>query len=290
MNLLVQELINGIVSGAVYILIAVGLSLIFGVLRVVNFAHGEFYMIGGFTTYILTTSIGLPYIVTVLVAGVAGFVLGALAERITVRPLRKAPEDAVFLSTFGLSLVLLYAVKMLLGNEPKPVTSSFSGQLAVAGLTVSTQQVFAVGVCALLVGVLMWLLHRSPWGLVIRAVAQDRDSAGLMGVDVDRVYWVTFAIAGAMAALAGASVAPIFSVNPFSGQDVLIRAFIIVIAAGMGSVPGAVVVGLCLGIAESLAAGYLPNGSREFVGYALVLLVLLVRPYGLFGSPSEQRS
>lgn len=284
MGLFTQELVNGVVSGAVYVLTAIGLSLIFGTLKVVNFAHGEFYMVGGFFAFLLTDSLGVAYLPAVLMAGVGGAIIGLAAERIAVRPLRRAPEDTVFLSTFGLSLILLYSVKALLGAEPRLVFTPFIGIINVGGIILAQQQVLVIAVAIVLIALLFLTLRRSKIGLAVRAVALDRDTAGLMGINVDRVYMLTFATAAGIAAVAGALVAPLFTVNPFSGQDVLIKAFIVVIAAGLGSLPGTVIVGMGLGIAENMAAGYLPAGSRDFVGYILIALVLLLRPQGLFGT------
>jgi branched-chain amino acid transport system permease protein len=282
-----QELVNGVVQGAVYVLVAIGLSLVFGVLKVVNFAHGEFYVVGGFAAYIVTSTLGLPYWLAVILAAVTGLVVGGIAERLAIRPLREAPEDTVFLSTFGLSLVLLYGVKLLLGGRHRAVPTSLNHAFSVGGLAISAQQIFVIVVTIVLVGLLFLVLQRSYLGLVLRAVAHDRATGGLMGINVEKVYWGAFAVAAALAAIAGAAVAPMFTVNPFSGQDILITAFIVVIAAGMGSLPGAVVVGLGLGIAEALVAGYLPSGSRDWVAYILIVAVLLFRPQGLFGGATR---
>jgi branched-chain amino acid transport system permease protein len=281
-SLFAQEIANGVVQGGVYVLVAIGLSLVFGVLKVVNFAHGEFYVVGGFIVYLCTSSLGLPYWLAVVLAALAGLLVGAVAERLAVKPLRDAPEDAVFLSTFGLSLVLLYGVKLLLGGQPRAVSTSFNGDLHFAGVVLTDQQLVLILLTVVLVGALFVVLRRSYVGLVLRAVAQDRATGSLMGIEVERVYWAAFAVAAALAAVAGAIVAPLYSVNPYSGQDILITAFIVVIAAGLGSLPGAVMVGLGLGIAEALAAGYLPSGSRQYVAYVLVVVVLLFRPQGLF--------
>ncbi|HEY4280957.1 MAG TPA: branched-chain amino acid ABC transporter permease [Conexibacter sp.] len=281
-SLFAQEIVNGVVQGGVYVLVAIGLSLVFGVLKVVNFAHGEFYVVGGFVAYLCTASLGLPYWSAVVLAALAGLAVGAVAERLAVKPLRGAPEDAVFLSTFGLSLVLLYGVKLLLGGQPHTVATSFTGDMHFAGVVLTDQQLVLIALTIVLVGALFVVLRRSYVGLVLRAVAQDRATGSLMGIEVERVYWAAFAVAAALAAVAGAIVAPLYSVNPYSGQDILITAFIVVIAAGLGSLPGAVMVGLGLGIAEALAAGYGPSGSRQYVAYVLVVAVLLFRPQGLF--------
>ncbi|HEY0448241.1 branched-chain amino acid ABC transporter permease [Actinophytocola sp.] len=282
MHLFLAQLVNGVVQGAVYVLVAIGLSLVFGVLKVVNFAHGEFYVVGGFAAYVATTTFGWPYWLGVVLAAVAGLVVGGVAERLAIRPLRKAPEDSVFLSTFGLSLVLLYGVKLLLGGRPRPVPTSFERNFSFGGVVISSQQIFVLVVTAVLVCVLFLALQRSYLGLMLRAVALDRSTGALMGLNVERLYWGAFAVAAALAAVAGAAVAPMFSINPFSGQDILITAFIVVVIAGLGSLPGAVIVGLGLGVAEAMAAGYLPEGSRQWVPYVLVVAVLLLRPQGLF--------
>lgn len=282
MHVFLQQLVNGLVQGAVYVLVAIGLSLVFGVLKVVNFAHGEFYVVGGFAAYFVTSTLGLPYWLAVILSAVAGLVVGAVAERLAIRPLRNAPEDAVFLSTFGLSLVLLYGVKLLLGGQPRPVSTSFTRNFSLGGLAITEQQIFVVLVTIVLVGALFVVLRRSYLGLVLRAVAEDRHTGVLMGINTEFVYWGAFAVAAALAAVAGAAVAPIFTINPFSGQDMLITAFIVVIAAGLGSLTGAVFVGLGLGVAEAMVAGYVSGDAEQWVAYVLVIAVLLLRPQGLF--------
>jgi branched-chain amino acid transport system permease protein len=282
MHVFLQQLVNGLVQGAVYVLVAIGLSLVFGVLKVVNFAHGEFYVVGGFAAYYATSTLGLPYWLAVILSAVAGLVVGAVAERLAIRPLRDAPEDAVFLSTFGLSLVLLYGVKLLLGGQPRPVSTSFTRNFSLGGLAITEQQIFVVLVTIVLVGALFVVLRRSYLGLVLRAVAEDRHTGTLMGINTEFVYWGAFAVAAALAAVAGASVAPIFTINPFSGQDMLITAFIVVVAAGLGSLTGAVFVGLGLGVAEAMVAGYVSGNAEQWVAYVLVIAVLLLRPQGLF--------
>jgi branched-chain amino acid transport system permease protein len=282
MHVFLQQLVNGLVQGAVYVLVAIGLSLVFGVLKVVNFAHGEFYVVGGFAAYYVTSTLGLPYWLAVILSAVAGLVMGAVAERLAIRPLRNAPEDAVFLSTFGLSLVLLYGVKLLLGGQPRPVSTSFTANFSLGGLAITAQQIFVVLVTIVLVGALFVVLRRSYLGLVLRAVAEDRNTGVLMGINTEFVYWGAFAVAAALAAVAGAAVAPMFTINPFSGQDMLITAFIVVIAAGLGSLTGAVFVGLGLGVAEAMVAGYVSGNAEQWVAYVLVIAVLLLRPQGLF--------
>jgi branched-chain amino acid transport system permease protein len=282
MHVFLQQLVNGLVQGAVYVLVAIGLSLVFGVLKVVNFAHGEFYVVGGFAAYYVTSTLGLPYWLAVILSAVAGLVVGAVAERLAIRPLRNAPEDAVFLSTFGLSLVLLYGVKLLLGGQPRPVGTSFTANYSLGGLAITEQQIFVVLVTIVLVGALFMVLRRSYLGLVLRAVAEDRNTGVLMGINTELVYWGAFAVAAALAAVAGAAVAPMFTINPFAGQDMLITAFIVVIAAGLGSLTGAVFVGLGLGVAEAMVAGYVSGNAEQWVAYVLVIAVLLLRPQGLF--------
>jgi len=290
MSLFAQELVNGIVQGAVYVLVAIGLSLVFGVLKIVNFAHGEFYVVGGFVAYFVTHTLAWPYWLSVVLALVAGIVVGGIAERLAIRPLRGAPEESVFLSTFGLSLVLLYGVKLLIGGRPRPVSSSFGHTFRLGGIAITSQQVFVLAVTVVLVAALFVTLQRSYLGVVLRAVAQDRSTGALMGIRVELVYWGAFAVAAGLAATAGAAVAPMYSINPYSGQDILITAFIVVIVAGLGSLQGAVAVGLGLGILEAMAAGYLPTGARQWVSYVLVVIVLLLRPQGIFPERATSRA
>jgi branched-chain amino acid transport system permease protein len=282
-----QQVVNGLVNGADYILLALGLTLVFGVLRVVNFAHGEYFMLGGLAGYVATGPLGLPYAVAVPVALLVGAVGGMVTDVAFVRPLRGKSEEAVFISTFGLSFILLYGVDLSLGDSERSVNGAATGSLHLGGLVIENQQLVTVGMVIVAVGLVVALLRATRIGAQIRAVAQDPYAAELIGIKVGRVYSATFAIGGALGALAGVAISPLTSVDPFTGQTELITAFVIVVAGGMGSMAGTSIVAICLAIAEAMANTYLPSGDGNYVVYVFLILVLLLRPNGLFSSSAR---
>jgi branched-chain amino acid transport system permease protein len=281
-----QQVVNGVTIGVVYALIAVGLTLVFGILDVINFAHGEFYMLGAFLTYTLTVVLGLDYFValglTIVGAGLAGLV----AERLTVRPLQGRHMFAVVLSTLGLSIFLQNGALLTWGPDPREIDLAWGGRpLVVGGVVITMLRVAVLGTSALVIGVLTWFIRRTIWGMAMRAVAKNRDAAALMGVPVRRVFALTFGVGAAMAGVAGGLLGAMFTIEPTMGEWAVVKAFCVVIMGGMGNVPGAVLGGVILGVAENLGAGFLPGGSsyKDGIGYAILIGVLLLRPQGLFG-------
>lgn len=288
--LTLQLTINGLVEGCLYALTGLGLTIIFGVLKIANFAHGQFYMIGATAAYVVSAKTGLGYVAALPIAVGAGLAIGLLSELIVVRPLLRAPEESIFLSTFALSLVLIYGVELALGSATHSVASPLTGSLRAGDVVVPTQEILVVGATLAVIAVVQTVVYRSRAGLVMRAVMQDRDVARLNGIRVGWVYVAAFAGAAALASLAGALVAPLTGVNPFTGQNVLIKAFIVVIVGGMESIPGAVVVGLAIGIAESITSRYAGSVLRDYVPYILAALVLVARPQGLLGRATVRMS
>jgi branched-chain amino acid transport system permease protein len=281
-----QQIVNGATIGAVYALIAVGLTLVFGILDVINFAHGEFYMLGAFLTYSLTVGLGVDYFVALALTIVGGAVAGLIAERLTVRPLAGRHMFTVVLSTLGLSIFLQNGALLTWGPDPREIELAWGGRpLVVGGVVITTLRVAVVATSAVVIAALTWFIRRTIWGMAMRAVAKNRDAAALMGVPVRRVFALTFAVGTAMAGVAGGLLGAMFTIEPTMGEWAVVKAFCVVIMGGMGNVPGAVLGGLILGVAENLGAGFLPGGSsyKDGIGYAILIAVLLLRPQGLFG-------
>jgi branched-chain amino acid transport system permease protein len=286
-EVLLQQIANGVTIGAVYALIAVGLTLVFGILDVINFAHGEFYMIGAFITYSLTAALGLDYFLALALAVLGAAAAGLAAERLTVRPLQGRHMFTVVLSTLGLSIFLQNAALLLWGPTPREIDLAWGGRPVTVGpVVVSLLRLVALAAGIVLIAGLTWFIRRSRWGLAMRAVARNRDAAALMGVPVGRVYAITFALGTGLAGIAGGLLGAMFTIEPTMGEWAVVKAFCVVIMGGMGNVPGAVMGGLILGVAESLGAGFLPGGTsyKDGIGYAILILVLLFRPQGLFGA------
>ena len=281
-----QQVVNGVTIGVVYALIAIGLTLVFGILGVINFAHGDFYMIGAFLTYTLTVRLGLDYFLALPLTIAGGGAVGLLAERLTVRPLKDRHMFTVVLSTLGLSIFLENGALLVWGPDPREIELAWGSRpLLIGGVVITFLRVAVLGTAAALIVALTWFIRRTTWGMAMRAVAANRDAAALMGIPVDRVYAITFAVGSALAGVAGGLLGAMFTIEPTMGEWAVVKAFSVVIMGGMGHVPGAVLGGIILGVAESLGAGFLPGGTsyKDGIGYAILILVLLYRPQGLFG-------
>ncbi len=281
-----QQVVNGVTIGVVYALIAIGLTLVFGILGVINFAHGDFYMIGAFLTYTLTVRLGLEYFLALALTIAGGAAVGLLAERLAVRPLKDRHMFTVVLSTLGLSIFLENGALLVWGPDPREIELAWGSRpLLIGGVVITFLRVAVLGTAAALIVALTWFIRRTTWGMAMRAVATNRDAAALMGIPVDRVYAITFAVGSALAGVAGGLLGAMFTIEPTMGEWAVVKAFSVVIMGGMGHVPGAVLGGIILGVAESLGAGFLPGGTsyKDGIGYAILILVLLYRPQGLFG-------
>ena len=281
-----QQVVNGVTIGVVYALIAIGLTLVFGILGVINFAHGDFYMIGAFLTYTLTVRLGLEYFLALALTIAGGAAVGLLAERLAVRPLKGRHMFTVVLSTLGLSIFLQNGALLLWGPDPREIELAWGSRpLLIGGVVITVLRLAVLGTAAALIVALTWFIRRTTWGMAMRAVAANRGAAALMGIPVDRVYAITFAVGSGLAAVAGGLLGAMFTIEPTMGEWAVVKAFSVVIMGGMGSVPGAVLGGMILGVAESLGAGFLPGGTsyKDGIGYAILILVLLYRPQGLFG-------
>jgi len=285
-TVLLQQVVNGVTIGVVYALIAVGLTLVFGILGVINFAHGEFYMLGAFLTYSLTIGLGLDYFVALALTIVGSTAAGWLAERLTVRPLKGRHMFTVVLSTLGLSIFLQNGALLVWGPDPREIELAWGGRpVVLGGVVITFLRLAVLAVGAALIIALTWFIRRTRWGMAMRAVAGNRDAAALMGIPVDRVYAITFAVGSGIAGVAGGLLGGMFTIEPTMGEWAVVKAFCVVVMGGMGNLPGAVHGGIILGVAESLGAGFLPGGAsyKDGIGYAILIVVLLYSPQGLFG-------
>ncbi|MCP1335129.1 MAG: branched-chain amino acid ABC transporter permease [Alphaproteobacteria bacterium] len=275
--------VNGVITGSVYVLVAMGLTLIFGILHVVNFAHGEFYMLGGYFGIVAVMYSGMPLLAALLVCMVLIALIGMLAERLVFRPIRgRDPTDSI-ISSFGLAVAMQNAALLVFGPQPQIIRTEMARvTFSIFGVFMTLQRAIIPIIAAVLVIVFHLVLRYTWTGRALRAVAQHPTVATLSGVDVNRVALATFAIGAALAAGAGVMMSSVFMVQPAVGNTIALKAFTVVILGGMGNIYGAVAAGLLLGIVESFVSGYISNEAREIVGFALVILVLMVQPSGLF--------
>jgi branched-chain amino acid transport system permease protein len=280
--LLGQAVLNGLVIGAMYMLMAVGFTLVFGIMRVVNFAHGEFYMLGAFMGFFTYVYWEMPFVVCLAIAAVIVGVLGMLVERTLIQPFR-SDEMSGMIATLAISVIIQNGAVMLWGPAPRAMPDIVTGTLAIGPFSFPWSRLVVIAAAALIF-VAFWLfMQRTRLGRAMRAVAQDTETALIQGIRVNYIYPLAFGISVALAALAGALMGPVFSVSPFVGLTPMLKAFVVVILGGLGSVPGAVVGGLMLGMIESFTATTFGSLVSDILQLLLVILILLVRPAGLLG-------
>ena len=282
MELFFQQVLNGLTLGGIYSLVALGLTLVYGILHVPNFAHGAFYMVGAFVSFHLMVAWGLNYWVAMAGAALCVAALATLAERLVFHPLRNASGLHPMIAAIGLLLFLEAGAQAIWGADFHRMPTPYGGMVEVAGVTAPVQRLLIIGAAFALMLALHLFLTRTVMGSTIVAMAQSRDGASLVGIDANRVAMLTFAISGVLAAVAAALFAPINLVFPAMGNLVITKAFVIIILGGMGSVPGAIVGGLIIGFAESFGAFYISTDSKDIIAFAILVLILSLRPQGIF--------
>ena len=277
-----QILVNGLTAGTFYVLMALGFTLIFGILRLVNFAHGEFYMLGAFVVYHLYAQLGLNFFAALAASAVAVGVIGIVVEKVVFAPLRSR-ELSMLMSALGLQIAIQGIMAVLEGIEGLSLASPVSGVYRSQWITFPYERLLVVGVAfVVLAGFYVFIKH-SKIGQALRAVAQDGEAALMQGIPVNRIYSLAFAVGCALAAIAGGLIGPVFSLHVYMGQAALLKAFVVVILGGLGSVPGALVGGLVLGFAESIFATLFGGLTSDMLGFLMIMGILLWRPTGLLG-------
>jgi branched-chain amino acid transport system permease protein len=284
MMIFIQSLISGILIGGVYALIGVGLTIIFGVMRVINFAHGDLLMLGMYATYYLFTLAGVDPFVSIVVTIPLMFLYGGLLQRFFInRIIGSLPQNQILL-TIGLGLVMSNSVMLAFTSDYKILTTSYSsGSVDILGISVSQPLVISFAITVVITALLYWFLLKTDTGQAIRATAQDREAAQLMGINVRRMSIIAFGLGSALAGTAGALISPTYYIFPQVGSAFTLKAFVITVLGGMGSIVGATLGGVLIGIAESLGGVYIGSGWKEVVVFVLFLLVLLFKPSGLMG-------
>jgi branched-chain amino acid transport system permease protein len=281
-----QQLINGLMLGASYSLVAIGYTLIFGVLNLLYFAHGEVFMVGAFAGFYLVVYGGANIYVAMLGAMVACGVLGVIAVYVSVRPVPKDRPLAPLISTIGLTIVLQNLAVYIFGGQQVAFPETIKQQLYQLGpVTMSSVQIFILGVAVTLMAALWLFIERSKMGRAIRATAESHETAALLGVDVNRVVLVTFAIGSGIAGIAGVLDGVKNSgISPFMGLAAAVKGLVVMLLGGLGNVVGAMVAGLLLGMIEILSAAYIGTTERDLASFLILILILLYRPTGLFGT------
>jgi branched-chain amino acid transport system permease protein len=280
--MIAQYVANGLLIGSLYACLAVGFSLIYGVLNIINVMHGSFVVLGAYVTIYCSQLLGVSPLIAAFIGCIAMFAFGYVVQRYLINDLVAAPIFISFTLTFGLDLLLNNAMIQAFTATPRSLVLEY-GSLTVAGVSLSIARLGAMGLALVLTGLLYWLLRHSQMGRAIIAVRMDRHAATLLGIRVRRVYAITFGIGALMAGAAGGAMAIIFPITPLLSSVFLGKAFVICVLGGLGSVPGALVGGLALGLLESFGSIVFGSQWSTTVGFALMILVLVIRPSGLVG-------
>jgi len=281
-ELAIKIVINGLTSSLVYILMALGFTLIFGIMRVVNFAHGELYMVAAFLVYVLVGSLGWNYYLVVVLAAIAMGLFGAVLERVLFRPFIGRELNGMIMA-LAISITLQATAFILFGPDEHSVQRPISGVIQLGAVMVPRDRL-AVGLIALLILAVFYLFMRyTKVGLAMRAVVQDEEIASIHGVRPKFIHPFAFGLGAMLAGFAGALMAPIYTIYPYMGSQPMLKAFIVVILGGLGSVPGAVLGGVVLGLSESIFATLINTTVATMISFAIVVLILLVKPTGLLG-------
>jgi len=280
---ILQQTINGLAIGGVYVLIALGLTTVFGILGIAHFAHGSISMFGGYLTYFLMTGQGLPLIAAIPIALVAGVLLGVLVEMLAYRPVRHANHINAFIVALGLTMMVEGINLQFFGHEQIVIPTTLSRIFDINGVTVPELRLYVILSAILLVVAMMIFVEKTKTGQAIRAVAENRDAAILMGVNVTTIPLIVFGISTALGVAAGIMVGALFAIAPGIGEGLVVKGFAVLILGGLGSFPGAILGGTVLGITESIAAGFISSAYKDVIAFAVMIIVLLVRPQGLLG-------
>ncbi|MCL2492305.1 MAG: branched-chain amino acid ABC transporter permease [Coriobacteriia bacterium] len=280
-----QQLVNGLSLGSIYALIALGYTMVYGIIGLINFAHGDVYMVGAYVGYWVTTFTDLGWIPALIISMITCAILGVLIERIAYRPLRHATRIAALITAIGVSLLLEYTMMFFMGARVRSYPEVLENRLfEIGGVVISSQQILIVVISLVLMFLLNFIVRYTKQGKAMRAVSFDHDTAKMMGINVDRTISFTFLLGSALAGAAGVLVGIYYnSIDPLMGMMPGLKAFVAAVFGGIGSIPGAMIGGVLIGIIETMVAGYGGSLYRDAAVFGILILVLLIRPSGLLG-------
>ncbi|MBW2004054.1 MAG: branched-chain amino acid ABC transporter permease [Deltaproteobacteria bacterium] len=277
-----QQIWNGLVTGMAYVLFSMGLNLIFGILGVINMAHGELYMLGAMLLWTTTTILHLNFFLGIFLSVVVVALIGIVFNRLAVKPIIGADPLSIMLSTMAMSVILMNSTMVLWNTDARPIETPFKGSRALCGAVLSDASLVLCGIGTAVLFGIHFFLTRTTIGKAMRATAQDRVGAHLIGIDVNWIYAFTMAVAAALAAIAGTIIGPIWVAYPAMGQDMLLKGFAIVVVSGLGNLRACVITGLLLGVTEALFSQYISMYYRDAYAFGIMVIVCLLRPQGLF--------
>jgi len=281
---LFEQLIYGLTLGSMYAMVAAGLALMFGVVRLINFAHGEFFMLGAYAFWFAYRVLGLPYPVAGVAATLSMGLFGIAYQQTIIRVILHRSWHVQLIATLATSIVLTNLAMIVFGTQAKEVPTALASRiLEIGGLRIAWHRLLVLAACPLVFVALWWFVHRTKPGKAMRAMSQNREACAVVGVDIERVALWTFALGTLLAGGAAALVTPLYNIFPDMGALLTLKAFAAVIVGGFGYVKGAVAAAFLIGITESLAAGYVSYAYKDAIAFVVMVLVLLLRPQGLFG-------
>ncbi|MFN3699803.1 MAG: branched-chain amino acid ABC transporter permease [Dictyoglomus sp.] len=288
---IIQQLINGISLGSIYALIALGYTMVYGILRLINFAHGDIFMVGAFIGFFALGSWGLPFVPGLFVAMLGSAILGMIVERFAYRPLRTAPRISLLITAIGVSFLLENLMVLLVGASPRSFPQSISLEIyEMGGLILTNRQIIILSIAIGLMIVLQLIVMKTKIGKAMRAVSQDREMAQMLGINIDRVIAFTFALGSALAAAGGVLVGLYFNkIEPYMGVMPGLKAFVAAVLGGIGIIPGAMLGGFILGVAEVLVSAFISSTVRDAVAFVILIVILLVRPSGILGKHMREK-
>lgn len=286
-----QQLVNGVQIGSVYALVAIGYTMVYGIAKMINFAHGDIIMVGSYVALLFFQSSGLPVWGVIAATAAVSAVLGVTIERLAYKPLRGGSRMSALITTIGVSLMLQNGFLLIFGSSPKPFPNHFTGEgFTLGGVTASRLTAITLVVTVVLMVLLTLFVNRTRVGKAMRAVSEDQGAAQLMGINIDTSISITFAIGSALAAVAAVLYSSTYPlINPYMGSMLGLRAFIAAVIGGIGVIPGAMIGGFIIGIAEALIKRYISSAMADAIVFALLIIVLLVKPSGLLGRNEREK-
>jgi len=286
-----QQIVNGISLGSIYALIALGYTMVYGIIKLINFAHGDIYMIGAYTGFAVVTYTNLGFFPALIIAMIACSALGVVTEKVAYKPLRSASRIAVLITAIGVSLLMEYVMMFFVTADVRSYPDVLSNaSFEIGGVIIKMQQIYILITTVPLMVFLQYIVHRTKVGKAMRAVSIDRDAAELMGIKVDQTISYTFAIGSALAGAAGVLVGIYYnSINPLMGIMPGLKAFVAAVLGGIGSIPGAMIGGMSIGVIENMVSGYGGSLIKDAVVFAILIIVLLVKPSGILGKNTREK-
>lgn len=286
-----QQLINGISLGSIYALIALGYTMIYGIIKLINFAHGDIYMLGAYFGFVATTILKWSFLPSLIFAMLAAALAGIIIERVAYRPMRNAPRIAILITAIGVSFFLEYSMILIATPQPRTFPAVFEATIYhFGGLIINNQQILILASALILMAALTYIVNKTKVGKAMRAVSFDTDAARLMGINIDRIISMTFALGSALAAAAGVLVGIYYnSIDPLMGMMPGMKAFVAAVLGGIGIIPGAVLGGLIMGVVEAMVSGFFSSTFRDAAAFGILILILLYKPAGLLGKNIREK-